>query len=98
MEVSDQRHTPTALPPGKDPLIFIDRRLGGTQSRSGPGGEEKNSQPPPGLELAIILFKHKETLPFTLFFILRCAFEFRERIYPFSFKYSQSDVEFLKEV
>jgi hypothetical protein len=29
----------------------LDRRLGGPQSRSGRGGEEKNSQPPPGIEL-----------------------------------------------
>jgi len=28
----------------------LDRRLGGPQSRSGRGGEEKNSQPPPGKE------------------------------------------------
>jgi hypothetical protein len=28
----------------------LDRRLGGLQSLSGRGGEEKNSQPPPGLE------------------------------------------------
>jgi hypothetical protein len=26
----------------------LDRRLGGPQSLSGRGGEEKNSQPPPG--------------------------------------------------
>jgi hypothetical protein len=32
----------------------LDRRLGGLQSRSGCGGEEKNSQPLPGLELPII--------------------------------------------
>jgi hypothetical protein len=32
----------------------LDRRLGGPQSRSGCGGEEKNSQPLPGLELPII--------------------------------------------
>jgi hypothetical protein len=32
----------------------LDRRLGGSQSRSGHGGEEKNSQPPPGLEPPII--------------------------------------------
>jgi hypothetical protein len=35
---------PGRLTPGKD------RRLGGPQSRSGHGGEEKNSQPPPGIE------------------------------------------------
>jgi hypothetical protein len=28
----------------------LDRRLGGPQSRSGRGGEEKNSQPPPEIE------------------------------------------------
>jgi hypothetical protein len=28
----------------------LDRRLGGPQSRSGNGVEEKNSQPPPGIE------------------------------------------------
>jgi len=28
----------------------LDRRLGGPQSRSGRGGEEKNSQPLPGIE------------------------------------------------
>jgi hypothetical protein len=32
----------------------LDRRLGGPQSRSGRGGEEKNSQLLPGLELQII--------------------------------------------
>jgi hypothetical protein len=37
MEVSGQLHDPAALPAGK---------LGGPQSRSGRGGEEKNSQPP----------------------------------------------------
>jgi hypothetical protein len=29
----------------------LDRRLGGPQRRSGRGGEEKSSQPPPGIEL-----------------------------------------------
>jgi hypothetical protein len=32
----------------------LDRRLGGPQSRSGRGGEDKNSQPLPGLELPIV--------------------------------------------
>jgi hypothetical protein len=32
----------------------MDRRLGGSQSRSGHGGEEKNSYPLPGLEHPII--------------------------------------------
>jgi hypothetical protein len=47
MEVSGQLHAPAALPPGKRPWYPLDRRLGGPQSRSGRGGEEKNSQPPP---------------------------------------------------
>jgi hypothetical protein len=32
------------------PRYPLDRRLGGPQSRSGHGGEEKNSQSPPGIE------------------------------------------------
>jgi hypothetical protein len=39
---------------GNGPWHPLDRRLGGLQSRYGPGGEEKNSQPLPGLELPII--------------------------------------------
>jgi hypothetical protein len=39
---------------GKSPWYSLDRRLGGPQSRSGRGGEEKNSQPLPGLEPPII--------------------------------------------
>jgi hypothetical protein len=35
---------------GKSPWYQLDRRLGGPQSRSGRGGEEKNSQPSPGVE------------------------------------------------
>jgi hypothetical protein len=38
-------------PQRKRPWCPLDRRLGGLQSRSGRGGgEEKNSQPPPGIE------------------------------------------------
>jgi hypothetical protein len=44
MEVSGQLHAPAALPPGKNPWYPFDRRLGGPQSRSGRGGEEKISQ------------------------------------------------------
>jgi hypothetical protein len=29
MEVSGQLHVPAALPPGKEPLVSLDRRLGG---------------------------------------------------------------------
>jgi hypothetical protein len=47
--VSGQFHAPAALTPGKDFWYLLDRRLGEPQSRSGCGGEEKNSQPLPGL-------------------------------------------------
>jgi hypothetical protein len=47
--------TPRPLnPQGKSPSYSLDERLGGPQSRSGRGGEEKNSQPLPGLEPPII--------------------------------------------
>jgi hypothetical protein len=39
---------------GKSPWYPVDRRMGGAQSRSGRGGEEKNSQALPGLEPQII--------------------------------------------
>jgi len=48
--VRGQRHAPAALPQEKSPWYPLDRRLGGPQSRSGRGGLEKNSQPPPGIE------------------------------------------------
>jgi hypothetical protein len=41
-------------PQGKNPSHPLDRRLGGPQSRSGCGGEEKYSQSLPGLEPPII--------------------------------------------
>jgi hypothetical protein len=37
-------------PQRKSPWYPLDRKLGGPQSRSGRGGEEKNSQPPPVTE------------------------------------------------
>jgi hypothetical protein len=37
-------------PQGKSPWHPLDRRLGGVHSCSGRGGEEKNSQPPPGID------------------------------------------------
>jgi hypothetical protein len=43
--------TPRSLyPQGKKPQFPLVRRLGGPQSRSGRGGEAKNSQPSPGME------------------------------------------------
>jgi hypothetical protein len=54
MEVSGQLHSPAALTPGKESLVPLDRRLGGTQSRCEGGNEGKNFQPLPGLEPPII--------------------------------------------
>jgi hypothetical protein len=54
MEVISQLHAQATLPQGKSPRYPLDRRLGGPQSRSGRGGEEKNSQPLPELEPPII--------------------------------------------
>jgi hypothetical protein len=41
-------------PKGRSPWNTLDRRLGELQSRSGRGGEEKNSQPLPGIEPQIM--------------------------------------------
>jgi hypothetical protein len=54
MEVSGQLHASADLSQGKNPCYTLDRRLGGPQSRSGRGAEEKNSHPLPGLESPII--------------------------------------------
>jgi hypothetical protein len=45
MKVSGYFDDPATLPPGKKPLVPIGWRLGGSQSPSRRGGEEKNSQP-----------------------------------------------------
>jgi hypothetical protein len=52
--VSGQFHTPAALPPEKEPLVPIDRRLGGPQSQSGCSNEEKNAWTLPGIKPMII--------------------------------------------
>jgi hypothetical protein len=54
MEVSGQLHGPAALPHEKSPWCPLGRKLGGPQSRSGRGSEEKNSQHLPGPEPPII--------------------------------------------
>jgi hypothetical protein len=53
MEVSRQLHAPAVLLHGSTQYP-LDRRLGGPESQSGRGGEEKNFQPLPGLELPIM--------------------------------------------
>jgi hypothetical protein len=50
MEKKGQFHDPTSLSQNKRHRYPLDRRLGGPQSRSERGGEEKNSQPPPEIE------------------------------------------------
>jgi hypothetical protein len=45
MEVSGEFHAPAALPPGEEPSVPLDRRLDGSQSRSGRGGEEEDTSP-----------------------------------------------------
>jgi hypothetical protein len=50
MEVSKSASHPGRFTPGKEPYYPLDRSLGGPQSPSGRGGEEKNSQPLPRLE------------------------------------------------
>jgi hypothetical protein len=52
MEVIGQLHAPPLYPQEKIPWYPLDRRLGGPQSRSGGGGEEKNSQPLLGLSFS----------------------------------------------
>jgi hypothetical protein len=50
MEVSNLFTLRPLYPQGKSPRYPLDNRLGGPQSRSGRGGEEKNFNPPPGIE------------------------------------------------
>jgi len=54
MEVSGQLHAPAALTPGKETLVPIGYETGWVPSRSGRGGEDKNSQPLPGFDSPII--------------------------------------------
>jgi hypothetical protein len=54
VEMSGQLHAPATPPQGKSPCYPLDRSLGGPQNGSGRSGEEKNSQPQPGLEPPLI--------------------------------------------
>jgi hypothetical protein len=54
MEVSGQLHVPPLYPQAKSHWYPLDRRLGGSQGRSGQGGDEKNSHPLLEIEPPII--------------------------------------------
>jgi hypothetical protein len=45
LHVTGQLHVPVALPPGEEPSVHMDTRLGGSQIRAGSGDEETNSLP-----------------------------------------------------
>jgi hypothetical protein len=47
---SGQLYALATFSQGKSPQYPLNRKLGGPQNCSGRGGEEKNSQPPPGIE------------------------------------------------
>jgi hypothetical protein len=59
----------TLYPQGKNPWYPLDRRLGGPQSRSGRGGEKKNSQPPPGLRIQEMPHVNKDPIPIIIFLL-----------------------------
>jgi hypothetical protein len=71
-------HAPAALPQGKSPWCPLDRKVGGSQSRSGRGGKGKNFQPPLGIETqnpdrparSLALYHWAVTAPFWLAFCL----------------------------
>jgi hypothetical protein len=59
----------------------MDRRLGGPHSRSGRGGEEKNSQPLPGLEptiIQLIVQRYSTKLQGQIYIYLHVYYEERE--------------------
>jgi hypothetical protein len=50
MEVCGQHHAPRVLPLGNSPQYTLNKRLGGSQSRSESCGEGKNLLPLSGIE------------------------------------------------
>jgi hypothetical protein len=50
MDVSGQLQAPAALTPGREPLVPIGGWVGPRAGLDAVGGEEKNTQPPPGIE------------------------------------------------
>jgi hypothetical protein len=54
MEISHNRHAPTALPLGKNPPYPMNRSLGGPQGWYGRFGEEKSSCPYPVCSLVAV--------------------------------------------
>jgi hypothetical protein len=55
VEGTGQLHAPATLHPEKNNLRYpLDRRLGGPQSRSGSGAEEKKIPAPPGNQTPVV--------------------------------------------
>jgi hypothetical protein len=65
----------------KSPRYPLDRRLSGPQIRSGSGGEEKNSQPLPGLESLIIQPVAQRYTTELKYFLDNVLYEIRTVIY-----------------
>jgi len=64
MGVSGQLHAMATSPQGKSPQYPLNRRVGGSQSWSGHGGEEKNPSPchefnPSHLVFNMVLIYHR---------------------------------------
>jgi hypothetical protein len=55
MEVYGQLHAAAAFPQRKSPCYSFDRRVGGSQSRSERGDEEKNSHPLPMMMMMMMI-------------------------------------------
>jgi hypothetical protein len=64
-------------PQGKSPTYQLDRRLDGPQNRSG-RGDEKNFQPPPGLETPIIKNAYSYTSTPQYVFMAWCLVKHRD--------------------
>jgi hypothetical protein len=80
MEMSGQLHNPVFYHQGKSPCYPLDRRLGGPQSRSGRGGEEKNSQRLPELEPSIIQpVEQRYTAELSRFYLIFRSWEWNGR-------------------
>jgi len=75
-------------------LYALDRRLSGPQSRSGRGGEEKDSQPLPGLEPQPVAQRYTTELSHTYVIFLKvCLSLFVFPEIGSSFAYEEQEVK-----